>query len=132
MIDANQEETAAVVIEDPIISTETEIVLEENISLTDIIVELTAGKLIKLKKANDGRASNIVTDGKSVRLAANRTYYIPITNKKLRKNDMNIIRAESEIGEQMLLLNVENGFVCIYPLFNNLLIKNNIKLGVCI
>ena len=131
MQDVNQVETAAVVIDDPVKPVTADI-LNEEVGPNDIITQFKPGDLIKLRKKSDGKLSSIVTNGEYVRLASNRSYYIPISNKTLRKNDLNVIRAESKIGEEMIILNVEYGFACIRPLFNNLLITNNMKLGICI
>ncbi len=133
-MNTNQVESSTVIIEDPTKSVMAESIEEDKIDVdsTDIITQLIPGTLIKLRKKSNGIINNIVTNGEQLRLAADRIYYIPITNKKLRKNDMNVIRAESKVGEEMLILNVENGFACIKPLYNNLVIKNNMKLGICI
>lgn len=94
-----------------------------------IILDLAHGSTVeyKLLKTND-KGTSIVTNGR-IHLAKGKLYYLPILDKTLSLDDHYIIKPVGKVNEIIDIRNVENGYVAVLPIANNVILRDGTLLG---
>jgi hypothetical protein len=75
-----------------------------------------------------GQENKVNAINKQIRLIKGRVYYIPSDNIEINSDDFNILKVFSNIADKISIAFVKEGYCCIIPIVNNILIKDGQQL----
>jgi len=97
-----------------------------------VTLKLKDGQQIKFTNVNTGTESVRVISGDAITVSRGSVYVLPINESDLDLADHHIIKESQILASKLIVRDVSNGTITIYPIVNGVSLTNDLFMGVLI